>query len=70
MTKLTAAGRKRLSRAVFALPKGRRFPLNDETHQRAAISGATRSYHAGNISEAEMDAIKAKARRLLARGDR
>jgi hypothetical protein len=66
MAKLSAEARKRLRAAVFALP-GRRFPLNDTTHQREAIPAATRSYHAGNITEQQMEMIKAKARRLLAR---
>jgi hypothetical protein len=42
--------------------------MEDAIHQREAISGATRSYHAGNITAEEMDRIKAKARRLLMRG--
>jgi hypothetical protein len=48
----------------FAGP-GRSFPVNDKTHQRFAISGATRSEDAGNISASEADAIKAKARAKL-----
>jgi hypothetical protein len=67
MAKLSAEARRRLKDAVFALPR-RRFPLENASHQRAAISGATRSYHSGNISEDQMRMIQAKARRLLARG--
>ena len=39
--------------------------MQDPSHQRAAISGATRSEHAGNISTSEEAAIKAKARAKL-----
>lgn len=48
-------------------PKGKKgFPMNDAKHQRLAISGATRSYNAGNISKSKEEAIKAEARRKLA----
>ena len=47
-------------------PKGKKsFPMNDKKHDRLAISGATRSYDAGNISKGKEDAIKAAARRKL-----
>lgn len=48
----------------YALP-GKRFPLNDKKHDRLAIGGATRAERAGNISEAQEDSIKSKARRNL-----
>jgi hypothetical protein len=48
----------------FAGP-GRSFPLNDATHQRMAISGATRSEHAGNISHSTAEHIKSEARHKL-----
>lgn len=41
------------------------FPVGDPKHARLAISGATRSYNAGNISKATEDHIKAEARRRL-----
>lgn len=48
----------------FAGP-GRSFPVNDANHARLAISGATRSERAGNISASQAEAIKAKARAKL-----
>jgi hypothetical protein len=48
----------------FAGPR-KSFPISDPTHARLAISGATRSERAGNISPSEEDAIKAKARAKL-----
>ena len=65
--KLTASDRKKIPKSEFAGP-GRSFPVNDAVHQRMAISGATRSENAGNISPSEAAAIKAKARALLGHG--
>lgn len=64
MAKLTAGKRAGMSKSKFAGP-GKSFPVNDKTHQRLAISGATRSYNAGNISKSEENRIKSKARGLL-----
>jgi hypothetical protein len=66
MTKLTAEKRKMMAKALFAGP-GRSFPINDDNHARLAISGATRSERAGNISASEEAHIKAKARAKLDR---
>lgn len=66
MTKLTAAKRKRMPKNAFAGP-GHSFPINDPTHARLAISGATRSERAGNISASTAAGIKAKARAKLNR---
>jgi hypothetical protein len=67
MTTLTEAMRKRMPKSQFAEPASRGFPMNDATHQRMAISGATRSEHAGNISASEAARIKAEARAKLAK---
>ena len=64
MAKLSSSQRKALPKSDFAGP-GRSFPVADKTHARLAISGATRSYNAGNISKSTENAIKAKARRKL-----
>lgn len=37
MAKLTARGRKRLKKSSFALP-GRRYPIHDRAHGRAALA--------------------------------
>jgi len=44
------------------------FPIGDAKHARLAISGATRSERAGNISPSTEAAIKAKARAKLKGG--
>lgn len=62
--KLTIKMRKAIPGSEFAGP-GRSFPVNDKVHARMAISGATRSEHAGNISAETAHSIKAKARKKL-----
>lgn len=64
MATLTAADRKSMPSKDFAGP-GKSFPVSDPTHARLAISGASRSEHAGNISAAEADRIKSEARAKL-----
>ncbi len=65
MADLTAAVRKKMPAGQFAEPATRGFPMNDPEHARLAISGATRSFHAGNISADEKDRIQAMARQRL-----
>lgn len=67
MAVLTGADRKSMSQNQFALP-GRRFPLNDASHQRAAIRDAPISMHAGNISAGQEKAIVGKAKAKLKGG--
>lgn len=64
MAVLNAAARRQMPKKEFAGP-GKSFPVNDPTHARLAISGATRSENAGNISTSTANAIKAKARAKL-----
>ena len=64
MVNLTTERRKSISSKEFALP-GKRFPLTDPTHQRLAISGATRAERAGNITPGQETSIKRKARSRL-----
>lgn len=68
MAVLTAAKRRAMPKKDFAGggPKGSKgFPMNDPTHARMAISGATRSYNAGNISKSKEESIKSRARAKL-----
>lgn len=62
---LTMKIRKKMAPKEFAEPKAKAFPINDPTHARMAISGATRSENAGNISPSTAASIKAKARKKL-----
>src|ERR1700758_4752687 len=65
MATLTTADRDKMPKSQFGQPEKKGFPMNDKTHDRLAISGATRSEHAGNISESEADKIKSEARAKL-----
>jgi hypothetical protein len=64
MANLYQAKRNKMPKSEFA-GKGTSFPINDATHARLAIGGATRSERAGNISASEAEKIKAKARGKL-----
>ena len=64
MADLTQSKRNEMPKGEFAGP-GTSFPVNDANRARLAISGATRSERAGNISRSEEAKIKAKARRKL-----
>lgn len=60
MAVLSTKQRKAMSQNEYALP-GKRFPINDPTHQEKAIQLAPRSLHAGNISKAQEKTIIRKA---------
>ena len=64
MSKLTTKQRSALRTSEFALP-GRRFPVNDKNHARAALSMAPRALRAGSIDESQLRAIQAKAHKKL-----
>lgn len=64
MADLTASKRASMPAKDFAGPH-RSFPISDAEHARLAISGATRSERAGNISSSEEAHIKAEARAKL-----
>ena len=70
MAKLTTKSRAKLPKKEFAvksMPKTGKagFPMPDATHARMAISGATRSERAGNISKSTETKIKSEARAKL-----
>lgn len=64
MARMSTRKRNALPKRSFAGP-GRSFPINDRSHARAAISGARRSYRAGNISKATEKRIQSRARDKL-----
>ena len=71
MGKLSSSARKAMPKASFAMPGGTKkssapaFPMNNKSHARAAISGATRSQKAGNITPAQAARVKAAAKAKL-----
>jgi hypothetical protein len=62
---LTATKRRNMPKSQFAGP-AHSFPIPDANHARLAISGATRSLHAGNIGPQLASAIKKRAKAKLA----
>lgn len=64
MAKLTAADRKHLKPKQFAGPD-RSFPIEDRSHQEAAIRDAPRAYKAGHISKSQESHIVREARAKL-----
>lgn len=64
MSKLTAADRKKIPSKEFAGPD-RSFPIEDKSHQEAAIRDAPHAEHAGSITAAEEESIVKKARAKL-----
>ena len=65
MSKLTTKARKRLKPKEFALPKSRKYPLNDKTHAANAKSRASEMEHKGKISKATEEKIDAKANKVI-----
>lgn len=64
MAKLTTTARKDLPARDFAGP-GRTFPVENKSHARDALSGASRAEHAGNITRSEERAIDRRADSVL-----
>lgn len=76
MPKLTTAARKAMAPSEFALParKGKggknmagrgAFPLNDASHDRAALRDAPHAEHAGDITRSQERTVERKARAKL-----
>lgn len=59
MAKLDKSERNALPGSDFAGP-GRSYPIEDEEHGRKAIQLGARAEHAGTLSAAQYEAIKAK----------
>lgn len=58
MARLTAAARKRLPSSAFAEPGSRKYPVNDKSHARNALSRVAQFG-----SSAEKSTIRAKVRK-------
>jgi len=65
MAKLNAAARKEIPSSKFGLPKQRKYPLEDRTHQIAAKQRATQMVKKGKLSAGQAAQIRKKADRLL-----
>ncbi len=67
MSKLTYGERQELSAREFALPKERKYPIEDAAHARNALARVTQSLDAGHISVAQANEVRAKAHAALDR---
>jgi hypothetical protein len=65
MAKLTTKARNKLPASDFALPKERKYPLNDKNHAKNAKSRASEMENKGTISRSTEKKIDAKANRVL-----
>jgi hypothetical protein len=65
MAKLTTKARKKLPKSDFALPKKRKYPVQDKSHAANAKARAQQQYDKGNISKSTLDKIDAKANKVL-----
>jgi hypothetical protein len=65
MTKLNAAGRRRLPASDFAEPTKRAYPVEDKAHARNAKARASQAANAGRMSKTEERKIDKKADAVL-----
>lgn len=65
MAKLTTTRRNNLPKSSFALPGKRAYPMPDKSHARNALSRASQQAHAGNLSQAGLEQVRAKAHAVL-----
>lgn len=65
MAKLTAKARNKLPSSDFALPKERKYPVQDKAHAANAKSRATQMANKGVISKSTEKKIDAKANKVL-----
>lgn len=67
MSKLTYGERSSLPSKDFALPKERKYPIEDRNHSRNALSRVSESLHRGDISVSQANEVRSKAHRMLDR---
>lgn len=68
MVKLTTTRRNNLPKASFGLPGKRAYPMPDKSHARNALGRASQQAHAGNLSQAGLERVRAKAHAVLKGG--
>jgi len=61
MAKLTTKKRNSLPKSDFALPKERKYPINDKSHADNAKARAQQQFNKGNISRSTLKKIDTKA---------
>ena len=65
---LTEKERKKLPLKKFAMPKEKKYPIEDKAHAANAKARATQMVKKGKLSESEMKKIDAKANKVLKKG--
>ncbi len=63
--KLSTKARKALPKKDFALPKQRKYPVEDAAHAKNAKARAQQQFNKGNLSESALKKIDAKANKVL-----
>lgn len=70
MAKLTAAKRKKIPTKEFGLPGEKKYPMPDKSHAANAKARATQMVKKGKLSSSSAAKIKAKANRILGKGEK
>jgi len=64
MAKLTTKKRNSLPKSDFALPKERKYPINDKSHADNAKARAQQQFNKGTISRSTLKKIDTKASKV------
>lgn len=65
MAKLKASTRDKLPKSNFALPREKKYPIENKSHAANAKARATQQYNRGNLSAGALAEIRAKANKKL-----
>lgn len=65
MSKLSSKARNSLPSSGFALPKERKYPIQNKSHAANAKARAQQQYDKGNISKSTLSKIDSKANKKL-----
>jgi hypothetical protein len=65
MAKLTSKARNALPSSDFALPKERKYPVQNKSHASNAKARAQQQFDKGNISKSTLSKIDSKANKKL-----
>ena len=65
MSKLTSKERNALPSSDFAEPRSRKYPVENASHARNALSRVSESLNRGDISVKDANMVREKAHRVL-----
>lgn len=65
MATLTTKARKALPKKDFALPKERKYPIENKAHAKNAKARAQQEFNKGKLSKSDLHKIDAKADKKL-----